>query len=310
MKLEPDDFVIFRRSLLPFETLTAFHNNVQKDPESFPAYLREFFSDSLLKQGLEISSPAFYQQCLSFLSGQSSSDDSKVTTTLYKFLIRMCSRATPFGLFAGYFLSDLKNTTDITFDKDSPISLHNQLDSKVLQLLMDTILSDSFTRSKLSLQTNSSVYKVAVSVRFITTTSKQPAQFNLSQAESNSILESVLDLCQDGALFSEIITHLKQLGISSTLAKSYLKTLIDAQLLVFAIQRNAIGANYLDYLCNHHVLKRTKYYKHLTKLQSCLPGLQTANIRATLQIISQPKTLPSQLVHTTSRFVTKQSQVK
>lgn len=309
MKLIPDDFVVFRRALLPFETLIEFHSKIQNDPESFRANLRELFSDPLLRQGLEISSPSFYLDCLPFLGGKSIGSDSKIASALYKFLIRSCSRATPFGVFAGYFIAELKDATAISFEKELAVNLHNELDSDVLQLLADTIVSDSSIRSKLSLQTNNSLYHVAGVVRFITTTRKEHTRFNLSQAENNAVLESVLDLCQAAALPAEIITHLRKQGISIRLARTYLQSLIDAQLLVSGIQRNVIGPDYLDYLLDHHTLKRTKYQRHLTRLGSCLPKLEHEKIRSVLQKISPSAALPSHLVHTTTRFAAKQSQL-
>ncbi|REA56438.1 hypothetical protein DSL64_26960 [Dyadobacter luteus] len=310
MKLTPDDFVVFRRALLPFETLQLFHQNVQSDPGSFFKNLRDFFSDPFLRRGLEICSPTFYAQCLPFLKGEPAPGEKKIAITLYKYLIRTCSRATPFGLFAGYFVSELTSSTAITFDQTDSVSLYHQLDGGVLQVLQDKLLSDAALVSKLNLITNSSVYQTANVIRLVTSkTENAKTDFQLTQAERNFLLESVLDVCTSGLPYQQVIGHLQDLGITRRQAKAYLTRLIDAQILLTSLQRNVIGPTYLDYLESHIVLKQTKYHKHLKKLQDYLSDLQLEKVQSTLQRITGPGKLPSQLVHTTARFTTKQNQL-
>jgi hypothetical protein len=96
-------FAVLRRPLLSKNLLFEFHRITAQDPSAFEATILAIFSDPLLLEALQLASPELYLATLQLLQNGAVSGKQKLLLTLYKYLIRLCYRCTPFGLFAGYF---------------------------------------------------------------------------------------------------------------------------------------------------------------------------------------------------------------
>src|SRR5689334_8056521 len=101
MQTQTHNFGLLRRQLLPQRALFDFHRAVDNNPAVFKEELLRIFSDPLLQDSICLASKPLYESLRAQLSGLQADSPIKTYLSLYKYLIRLSSRCTPFGLFAG-----------------------------------------------------------------------------------------------------------------------------------------------------------------------------------------------------------------
>lgn len=150
MKSKAHGFFILRRPLLSSAEFFSFQKVVSKDPSLFEAELKMRFSDPLLQHAIRLASEPLYQKLMQLLAGQVDSGKSALLTSLYKYYIRMCTRCTPFGNFAGIATGELNDRTVIRFDTQHPYNTRSKADIQQLDTLRKELLSRLSVLKKLT----------------------------------------------------------------------------------------------------------------------------------------------------------------
>jgi hypothetical protein len=100
MHNEPHDFFMLRRAAMPADTLTALHAHCGDDFQKWEAALLDLYQTEQFRQAVYIASPSLSAAMDAYDKQAPEKSRRKVLFPLYKYLIRMCTRATPFGLFS------------------------------------------------------------------------------------------------------------------------------------------------------------------------------------------------------------------
>ena len=89
----PFNNFVLRSPLLPFETINKINNN----------FLKEIASSGIFQEAIYLASPLLYDELQKWQKGKIAKpkEEKRLRYTLLRYLIRMSSRCTPFGLFAG-----------------------------------------------------------------------------------------------------------------------------------------------------------------------------------------------------------------
>lgn len=248
MSLQSYPFAVLRRPLLPKDLLYNFHQSTCEDPQAFEAELLAIFSDPLLLEGLQLASMELYDATLQLLQTRTVSGKQKLLMSLYKYLVRLCCRCTPFGLFAGYFPVGISNKTDIEF-LSLPLQRHRRLDHRILGAIKDLILKNPRYANQLRFYPNTSLYKLGDTLRFVQRLPNHDAAgFSLNEVAGHPVLDELLQKAQSGLLLSELMAFLTGVNLSKANAWAYVKSLVDSQLLVSGIEMNITGPDYLRLL--------------------------------------------------------------
>ncbi|TDE18044.1 lantibiotic dehydratase [Dyadobacter psychrotolerans] len=264
MKLESYGFCMVRRPLLSRDILEDFHAKTANDPLRFESELRRVFSDPMLLEGLALASGPLYELTKALLDNAPVSGKEKLLTSLYKFLVRACSRCTPFGLFAGYFTVETGPDTQISFEKLNTIRRNNRLDATALEAIKAHILEKSALSCQLLYYPNSSLYRAGENYRYIKRQQQNGhTTFILTEANFHKALEKLLSESKNGLLAEQISKFLCQQSQSVANAQAYVKALTAAQILVSSIELNVTGQDYLSYLST--TLSALKGTKTLTR---------------------------------------------
>jgi thiopeptide-type bacteriocin biosynthesis protein len=131
--LEPFDFFIVRTPLLSFKDgLDLIKRRNYSDLfKTSPDEINEVAS--LVHQALRLSSPEFYARCLKNF-------DKKKEATLIRYLLRMSTRATPFGIYAGYTIGTKGLNTELIFEAYDKWPVRSKVDgSYVLKSLQQEV---------------------------------------------------------------------------------------------------------------------------------------------------------------------------
>lgn len=249
MKLQPYGFCMVRRPILSRDVLEDFHARISANPNEFEPELRRIFSDPMILEGLALASGQLYALTKALLQNQPVSGKDKLLDSLYKFLIRMASRCTPFGLFAGYFTVQAGQSTQISFKSQSPTKKHSRLDASALGAIKAHILEKQSISSQLLFYPNSSLYRAGESYRYIKRLEQtQQTTFILTEAAFHPALEKLLNQAKNGLLPSQISKLLQGENLSAAGAQAYVKSLIAAQILLSSIELTVTGQDYLSHL--------------------------------------------------------------
>lgn len=211
--------------------------------------------DSVIEEAIFLASP----ELSSLIKARNESSDkgehfSKAYQSLafshYKYLNRMSSRCTPFGMFAGCGSGKIGDASIITLDTKVSFRTNTRLDMNFLCELIELIAKDENIRWKLKYFPNSSLHSLFDSYRYVEYCyKKNKRSYLLSEIESDDVLETILSKSQTGAYLAELSELLKN-DYSEEEILSYLDSLIDNQILRSDLYPTLTGEDLLDGVIN------------------------------------------------------------
>ncbi len=226
------DLFVIRRPLLPINQYLSVQQQLTEG-QSLESILRTIYGATECQQAIYYASPVLYEQLIDWLDGRSALSHD-LGLTLYKYVTRMTTRATPFGMFAGITVSHWKE------GEASPIPANLNHRQDIVRLSTDylhhlfTVISQlPFVRNQLTYKPNSTLWKGGQTLRYIGF-AEQDGQLTYYQQETpaHPILEQTLDTARTGASISQLVHGIAQSGISEKDAVDYLESLIINQILV------------------------------------------------------------------------------
>jgi thiopeptide-type bacteriocin biosynthesis protein len=228
--------------------------------ELSPKYLWEQFKDPCVKEAIYIATPSLFQalESQAALSEVMDKKGYRLQLSLYKYLLRMSSKCVPFGGFAG--------VSNLTMGNASKVLLHSKEDSKrvvrfdmeFLCLVAEEVMAADSLAAEIhyypnptifttDLYINISEYKITNRSRFYTQTA----------IERDEYLDKILVSARSGAKLDDLITLLVDPEISLSDAHTYIKELINSQILISDFQPSLLGQDYFERLyaivCNSSV---------------------------------------------------------
>ncbi len=248
---EPAGFFMLRRPLLPLEVLFDFHEKTRGRQDLFERELISLFSQPLLADAIYLASPALHQSLLMLISGNEQRADPGVLQSLYKYLIRACSRATPFGLFSCFATGSFTEATRIRFKTADAFERYTRLAMPVTSELGSSLLVRPGISHQTLLFVNSSLYPLGDHYRFVERIFASAGQSHLlSAVKRDELLEHVIGLCMNGCTFEKINDSLCQ-HFPAEQAAEYVHGLVQMQILVSGLEVNVTGPPYMEVLEEH-----------------------------------------------------------
>lgn len=221
----------------------------QLTTHSLTDLLRKHYQDPLAQQAIFIASPSLYERFQRWLSGETIPEQDKLLITLHKYLIRTCSRPTPYGLFAGCTVGCFDEQTQFRAGTTATLRTHTRIDMDCLLAICQWLVSQSTIRDQLRLFPNSSLYPIGSSLRYIEQqVDNKRRNYFISVAEAEQHLTVVLEAARNGATIQELANQLTVDNIDPHEAVSFVEQLIEGQLLTFEIEPTITGLHYLDRL--------------------------------------------------------------
>ncbi|SOD78270.1 lantibiotic dehydratase [Spirosoma fluviale] len=246
----PKNFFVLRQPTFPVTQLANLYKRVfQKSLESL---LRQHYQQLLAQQAIWVASPVLYERLQQWLAGKTVSDQEKLIATLHKYFIRMCSRPTPYGLFAGCSVGTLGGQTNLRAGNAQAMRTHMRIDMHYLLAIRTWLLNQPAIRPQLRLFPNSSIYSVGASLRYVEQqVDPSGGHYFISAVETNSFLTAILKAARTGATMQQLADQLVGMGAHADEAVAFVEQLIEGQLLTFAIEPTVTGTYYLTWLTDH-----------------------------------------------------------
>lgn len=246
---EPAGFLLLRTPLLPFDELEAWGANLrapcadpstlaaalEEDRRELRAWLRDFLTRPDVLEALYVASPPLLDALDVWRADPDSKKGLRAEEALVRYAVRMASRATPFGLFAGCTVGRAGEDTRLRLG-DS-LRRHSRLDMDYLVWLAHELNQDRALRRSFRWFPNTSLYRAAGRLRYAEARlDGRIISYHLVAVGANEFLEAALARARHGASLSEVAAAVMAGDpdgeIDAEDAESFVDDLIDSQLLV------------------------------------------------------------------------------
>ena len=267
--IQSSSFFVLRRPTYSLSKLAQFYS--QLATRSLDDVLRQYYQDPLAQEALFAASPALYERFRCWLAGEQLPEQKKLLSTLHKYFIRMCSRATPYGLFAGCATGTFSEQSHLRAGSPTALQPYTRVDTDCLQAICTWLTDQPIVRQQLQLQPNSSLYPVGSSLRYVEQQRDDDKRHHfISAVETDEYINLVIDAARSGATIGQLAELIPDVSYDEAVV--FIEQLIDNQILCFDIEPTVTGINYLERLTNRisGLPGATEATEALQELASCL----------------------------------------
>jgi class I lanthipeptide synthase len=262
------EFFIVRTPLLPIDDLVAWSAGIEYSDlaqskidldtraqlwKSSVALLRnrlrEIIERPEVLQALHIASPSLQCGIERWKCDPDSKEGIQAERSLVRYLSRMCTRPTPFGLFAGCSVGDIgsEGETTIELAPRSGYRPSSRLDFHYLVTLTEELRRIPEVAMALRYSPNSSLHRAGNAWHYVESRIASGTRtHHLVRVESDAYLETVLARSRGEATISELVEALRQVEISDKDAAAYVQQVIDSNILESTLAPLLTGPPPLD----------------------------------------------------------------
>lgn len=250
-RIIPSGFYVLRRPLLPIETILTLLDQTKSNIH-LEAHLRNIFSQLHLQETIYLASPDLFSRLQDWLHHDNFSNNKKFQHTLLKYLIRACTRCTPYGTLAGSTMGGHFNQkTCIQFNENKPFTKNIRLNMACMAKISHAIAKKSNIRKQIKFYPNNTLYKIGNRYRYtFCETEEKVSNYSICSVEASTYLEQLIDVSQEGATVQQLIEILICNEISHQEAENFIFSIIEEQILVSGIRPNITGKDFLNVLIN------------------------------------------------------------
>ena len=235
-QIKAADFFVIRTPRMPLDSLFNIGTSEQQTRQA----LQHWIAQPAVIEALYLASPSLLERVDP--EKTTPKQQKKLEQALLKYMIRMCSRPTPFGLFSGIHSGKMAAASRFISDDLVADSRKTRLDVFYLSALKSHLLENS---PELAVQyyPNSSHYFVADNYRYIEAyQSDETRQYRLSAVQRDEHFDFVLTQTKQGSRFDALVdaflsqfstadTHEEQAQERSEI-KDYIQELINESVII------------------------------------------------------------------------------
>ncbi len=230
---------VIRTPLFPVSYYTSLLENYSQEA------VFETLHNTYLKNAIALASPELLEELEKYTNNPSQYSVDKVKQleiALLKYIARISSRATPFGLFAGCNTGHFAKETDITLCNKENYSIPTQFDMQFWTHLLQELGKEIAVREKLLYVPNSSLYVIGSFYRYIEYKFvNKRREHTITAIRKNPFVTLILENCKTGKSIYELSSLLIDSEAEREEAISFIHELIDNQFLVSNLEATVTG---------------------------------------------------------------------
>lgn len=229
MKYLPFPDFVLRTPLLPFNSLNS----------NSPSNL----SEPLIKEAIFLASPVLLSE-FNKKGVLNIKEQDRIEYALARYLSRMTTRCTPFGLFAGCTLGKTGNQTN--FIIGDTISRKTRLDMYFLYTLYDYLIKIPEIKNKIKYYSNNSLYRVGKKYRYVEYQATESGRrYEITGVDRSPYLDKILRLASNGTDIQSLIVGLNIDEIPEKDIRLFIDELINSQILIGELCQSVVGDDFL-----------------------------------------------------------------
>lgn len=237
----PFESYAFRLPALPFVYLVEMLS-YSKTPE-------QLMADKRIRDIIYVASPVLHAEIEKYFLGkvEDSKKKERIILSFVKYYSRMCTRCTPFGLFASCSVGCIGSHT--RFQVTNGLKRCARLDMFYLCSLAQYLSGLSEVQRQLKYFSNNSLYKVGRGYRYISYRYLNSRRMHsIASIEGAASLDWVLKKAKTGISIPEIESYFKKSGFGVDETERFVMELINSRVLVSELEPNVTGEFYFDQL--------------------------------------------------------------
>ncbi|TDP02474.1 lantibiotic dehydratase family protein [Flavobacterium sp. 245] len=233
-----DDYVL-RTPLFPLSLYldTVDNYSIEK--------VKRHYQNPLVREAINLASPDLIKELDKWAKTDSNLSVKKakrLELTFLKYLARMSSRCTPFGLFSGCSVGRIDVQTRIILEDSEKFERFTQFDMQFWIMLLQQVSRKKEVMPHLKYYPNNSIYKIGDFYRYIEYKSLgTKREHSISALRESALLAELLDTLQNGMTIEEMVTFLSDDENEKQDAQEYVLKLIDFQFLVSELDAVVTG---------------------------------------------------------------------
>lgn len=243
--VQPLERFMFRVPLLPIDLFEEVERY-----DSVVAYLKYILCRKFVQEAIYVASPDFYAEVELFL--KDTEEFSENPRRLKKFIVsalcyvnRMCTRCTPFGLFAGCGVGRFDGSEGmVPFDFE--IKKNVELDGEFLFYIADCLLQIPEIRLETRLFKNNTIYKLDGVSRYIEFQDKNRKNrvYNVSVFDDDEVIDEILSMT--GRKYKDIVLSIVEKGYDRSTAEVFLNELMDSKIVVSELEPFVLNQTFFE----------------------------------------------------------------
>lgn len=238
-------YFCLRAPLLPFAVFEAWSETGTGQPGRVARLrvgLQRLLAQPALREAIFLASPALEEAIAVWETRPECDQARRVERSLLKYLGRMTTRPTPFGLFAAVSTGTIGDRTALLVPDRGRLTRHTRLDCELLFQLVRGCTAAPGARDGLTYYPTDSLHFAAGHGHYYESrVDDEGHHFHLVSVEESEALTTVFDRARTGATRRELAATLVQDDTSLEEATAYIDQLIDSQLLVPALDLQVTG---------------------------------------------------------------------
>jgi len=261
-----DKFAI-RTPLFPVNVV----KNIYSSPDPLKA-VWEALNDNEILEAIYLASPELHERIsqVNIKEIHNSAKHQKLTYAILKYITRIGTRATPFGLFAGTAIGNFGDTNNLKLKDRSFHVRRTRFDLSFVSKLSRNLMQIPKVKESLLYYNNTSIYKVGNQIRYVETVWEgRKKEYILQRISATEHLSVILEFAKKGRTISSMAEHLTSLGHDLENSLEFIFRLVDNQILISSLEPYCIGGPYHDKLLQElrqfSKLKQTSFLKEAIK---------------------------------------------
>ncbi len=241
---EPFDKIVLRTPLKSFSYLQHFFSGTDLNIDS----LKKELQDPVLKEAIFLASPDLHEQLNAWLNGKTliKKDLNRLLYSITKYLSRLSSRCTPFGLFAGVSVGSFSDENKVVIRDISKYKRKLRLDMNYTVALAIHLSNIPEIKNQIRFYPNTSKYISGSQLRYVEYKYNNARRMHHIAAVDNSeYLQKVLDKAECGAFISDLANMLVDDEIAFEEAEYFINELIGNQILISELEPSVSGEDLL-----------------------------------------------------------------
>ncbi|PWB19448.1 lantibiotic dehydratase family protein [Flavobacterium sp. HTF] len=207
----------------------------------------ELYNDAVIKEAIGLASPELRQGLDKWAADDSElSEDKKKAfeLTFLKYLSRMSSRCTPFGLFAGCSVGNFSSETNIVLDSLDHHKRFSQFDMHYWVAMLQDLAKRKDVAAHLNFYPNTSIYEIGEFYRFVEYKyAGTKREHTISAIRKTDLLKQIQFQAKSGITIDEMIFFLADDESEKEDAFEFISQLIAFQFLISELDATVTGDN-------------------------------------------------------------------
>jgi len=243
-----DSFVL-RTPIFSFESLSKFYELAEGKHNPFTP--EEML---LIEEAIYLASPDLYTEWQRWRNNELTDIHKirKLQISLLKYFKRMCTRCTPFGLFAGCTTGKKADETLISLQKNREFSRHTRLDMNFTCALAQKLSKHQLIKKHIKYYPNTSIYELGDQLRYVDYHYAGKRRVHrISSIAQNFYIDAILRKAEkSGLYFDDMMACLVDDEVDPELAEGFVNELLSTQLLISDLEPSVTGTELIDQILN------------------------------------------------------------